>query len=222
MLKVTRKLGFRSSALRLARKGETIHEKHFHFDPEVLTAPKFSYLNGYWQTEKYFPAVSDRLRQEFQFRYLQDSKSRMLSDLIGQTSSVGLHIRRGDYLSNSANLEFHGLCGLDYFEQAIRQIGDRVNQPYFFIFSDEPEWARENLKLSYPTTIVDHNCGDHDYQDLRLMSQCQHQVIANSSFSWWAAWLNENPDKVVIAPSRWFNNAAIDTKDLIPSSWTRI
>jgi Glycosyl transferase family 11 len=221
-LKITRKMGFRSSALRLARKGVTLKENHFHFDPSILDASKYSYLDGYWQTEKYFPSIGDILRQEFQFKYLQDSKSKHLSSLIGSTNSVALHIRRGDYVSNSKNLEFHGLCSLDYYGQAIQLMSDRVDHPHFFVFSDEPQWVKENFKLECPVTVVDHHSGDLSYEDMRLISQCQHQIIANSSFSWWAAWLNNNPQKIVIAPLKWFNNASADIKDLIPNQWLSI
>ncbi len=221
-LKITRKMGFRSSALRLARQGEVIHEKQFHFDPNVLNAPKDSYLNGYWQSERYFPNVHEILRQEFQFKYSQDLKSRHLSALMSSTDSVAVHIRRGDYVENPTHLNHHGLCSLDYYERSTQSIINKVSDPHFFVFSDEPQWAKENLKLEFPVTIVDHNNDDYSYEDMRLMSQCKHQIIANSSFSWWAAWLNNHPQKIVIAPLKWFNNSPADTRDLIPTSWFRI
>jgi len=221
-LKITRKIGFRGSALRLARKGVAVQEKQFHFEPSVLSVPKYSYLDGYWQTERYFPDVREILRREFQVKYSQDSKSRSLSDLISHTNSVAIHIRRGDYVSNPGYHDIHGLCSLDYYHRSIRWIVDKVSDPHFFVFSDEPRWAKENLKIASLATIVDHNGGDRSYEDLRLMSQCKHQIIANSSFSWWAAWLNNNPQKSVIAPLRWFNDASVDAKDLVPSSWLRL
>ena len=221
-LKITRKLGFWGSALRLARKGAVIQEKQFHFDPNVLRVPKYSYLDGYWQTEKYFPDVREILRQEFQVKYWQDSKSESLSDLISSTNSIAIHIRRGDYAANSAYHYIHGLCSLDYYHQSTEWMISKVSNPHFFVFSDEPQWAKENLKLGFPLTIVDHNGGDRSYEDLRLMSQCKHQIIANSSFSWWAAWLNNHPQKSVIAPLKWFNNVSVDARDLIPTSWLRL
>lgn len=221
-LKITRKLGFRGSALRLARKGAVVQEKQFHFDPHVLSVSKYSYLDGYWQTEQYFPDVREILRQEFQVKYLQDSKSGSLSDLISRTNSVAIHIRRGDYATNSAYHHVHGLCSLDYYHRSTQWMIDKISNPRFFVFSDEPQWAKENLKLGFPVTIVDHNGGDRSYEDLRLMSQCKHQIIANSSFSWWAAWLNNHPQKSVIAPLKWFNNASFNASDLIPTSWLRL
>lgn len=111
---------------------------------------------------------------------------------------------------------------MEYYQRAVRQIADKVAQPHFFVFSDDPEWVRSNLLLDYPVTYVTHNSGDKSFEDLRLMSLCTHHIIANSSFSWWGAWLGRNADKAVIVPNRWFNDFPADTKDLLPSSWLRI
>ena len=136
--------------------------------------------------------------------------------------SVSVHIRRGDYLSNPAFYRFHGVCAVEYYEAAVGHLAGAVENPCFFLFSDDLDWARRNLRLDYPVTYVDHNGEDKDYEDLRLMSQCKHHIIANSSFSWWAAWLCANPGKIVIAPRKWFNDPNIDTADIIPASWRRI
>lgn len=223
VLKITRKLGFRNSALRLARKGATVSEKlEFHFDPDVLNAPKDSYLQGYWQSEKYFLDIQGILRQEFQVKYPQSSENRRLSELIQNTNSVAVHIRRGDYAANPALLEKHGLCDILYYQNAIQQMSEKIADVSFYVFSDEPDWAKLNLDLKFPTTFIDHNDETGAYEDMRLMSQCKHQIIANSSFSWWAAWLNNNPDKIVIAPLKWFNNAPAETQDLVPNQWVRL
>jgi hypothetical protein len=198
-----------------------ILEKHFHFDPEILRLPDGVYLDGYWQSEKYFKDIEDIIRQEFTVKTSQDSKNKELSELIASCESVSLHIRRGDFVSNFKTKRVHGICDLDYYSRAVKQITQTVNTPYFFVFSDEPEWARDNLKLSYQIKIVDHNGVDKSHEDLRLMSQCKYHIIANSTFSWWGAWLNARPEKIVIAPKKWFNTNKNDTKDLLSEQcWT--
>ena len=199
-----------------------IHEKHFQFDPEIINLPDGVYLDGYWQSEKYFTNIEDVLRKELVVKIPQEGKNKELAELMASCESVSLHIRRGDYVSNSIASSVLGTCNLDYFYRCIEQLALTVNSPHFFIFSDEPEWARDNLKIPHPTTFVDHNGPDKDYEDLRLMSQCKHHIIANSSFSWWGAWLCNNPDKIIFAPRKWFSIEEHNTKDLIPDNWYRI
>ena len=126
------------------------------------------------------------------------------------------------YAANSAYHYIHGLCSLDYYHQSTQRMINKVSDLHSIVFSDKPQWTKENLKLEFPLTIVDHNRGDRNYEDLRLMSQCKHQIVANSSFSWWAAWLNDHPQKSVISPLKWFNNVSVDARDLIPTSWLRL
>jgi len=199
-----------------------IREKHFHYDQAILRLPDNVYLDGYWQSEKYFLGISEIIRQEFRVKTPQTGKDKELAERwISKTDSINLHIRRGSYLLPPYN-SYHGTCALDYYLQGVECIAQRVKEPHFFIFSDDPEWARDHLNLPYPTTLVDHNGADRDYEDLRLMTQCKHHVIANSTFSWWAAWLCENPQKIVIAPRKWFNESNHDTRDLIPDSWLQL
>jgi hypothetical protein len=197
-------------------------EKHLHFDPKILDAPNNILLFGYWASEKYFADITDILRRELVVKHQQDAQSQMFSDRMQSTESVSLHVRRGDYVQNPVTNKFHGTCNQDYYDCAVRYIAERVINPHFFIFSDEPEWVKENLKIDFPMTVVDCNDASRNYEDLRLMSTCKHNIIANSSFSWWGAWLNPNPHKVVIAPKKWFNEAKINTKDLIPESWIKL
>jgi hypothetical protein len=103
----------------------------------------------------------------------------------------------------------------------VEHIAQKIGNPHFFIFGDDPEWARTNLKLPYPNTLVDHNQADKNYEDLRLMSQCRHNIVANSSFSWWGAWLNPNEDKIVLAPKRWLAKAEANCPDIIPARWVK-
>ena len=98
----------------------------------------------------------------------------------------------------------------------------KITNPHFFIFSDDQKWVKDNFKIKYPIAFIDHNASKKDYEDLRLMSLCKHNIIANSSFSWWGAWLNSNPKKIVIAPKEWFADPSIDTSDLIPPGWIRL
>ena len=197
-------------------------EKQFDFDPKILDAPNNILLDGYWQSEKYFADISDILRREFVVKYQQDAQSQMFSDRIQSTESVSLHVRRADYVQNALTNKIHGTCDQDYYDRAIRYIAERVNHPHFFIFSDEPEWVKDNLKIGFPMTVVDCNDASRNYEDLRLMSTCKHNIIANSSFSWWGAWLNPNPDKLVITPEQWFNDKKRNTKDLIPEQWVKM
>lgn len=193
----------------------------FDFDANILNAPGDVYLDGYWQSEKYFAEIENIIRKEFAVKTAQEGKNLELAELIASTDSVSLHIRRGDYISDPETKKVHGICNLDYYSSCVEQLTEKLRNPHFFVFSDDPDWARDNLNLSYPMTLVNHNGMDKDYEDLRLMGQCKHHIIANSSFSWWGAWLCENPNKIVIAPERWFNDPNINTNDLIPNTWIR-
>lgn len=197
-------------------------KKLFHFDPDILDLPDGVYLEGSWQNEKYFADIETIIRQEFTVKITQASKDKELAEQIASCESVSLHIRRGDYVSNPHTKQFHGTCDRDYYLRCVERLTQTVKNPHFFIFSDEPGWAHNNLKLPYPMTIVDHNKADKNYEDLRLMSQCKHHVIVNSTFSWWGAWLSQNPEKIVFAPKRWLKSDDYDPKDLIPDKWIKV
>ena len=199
-----------------------IREKHFHFDPDILNLPDGVYLDGYWQSEKYFADIAGIIRQEFTVKTPQKGKDKELAEQITSCESVSLHIRRGDFVSDSHTNQVHGTCDLDYYRRCVENFTPTVKHPHFFIFSDEPQWARDNLKLPFSTTLVDHNGVDKNYEDMRLMSQCKHHIIANSSFSWWGAWLNPIEDKLVFAPKRWFTKDNRNLHDLIPNQWIKV
>jgi len=196
-----------------------VAEKHFHFDPEVYRAPDQSYLAGYWQSEKYFSDIEDIIRKDFTFKQEPDEKNKKIIHQIRGGDTVSVHIRRRDYVTDPATAKVHGTCPLDYYRQAIALIVQKITAPKFFVFSDDIVWAQHNLKFIASAFFVDHNQQRQDYEDLRLMSYCHHHIIANSTFSWWGAWLSTHHDKVVIAPRQWFQNTNIDTRDLIPSNW---
>lgn len=197
-------------------------EKHFHFDPDMLTLHDDVYLAGYWQSERYFTDVADLIRCECTVTTLPEGKNLDMHDEIAACEAVSVHVRRGDYVTDPEVLAMHGTCSVDYYEKAASYITERVKHPVFFIFSDEPQWVRDNIKLNHPVNIVTHNGPDRGYEDMRLMSLCRHHIIANSSFSWWGAWLNPKQDKIVIAPKRWFNDHDADTRDICPDSWVRL
>jgi len=207
----------------LEKRDQNIYsERHFDFDPVILQLPDNTYLNGYWQSEKYFTEIRDILLREFAFKYEQNAKSREITCQIEKTESVSLHIRRGDYAHDPLTNKVHGLCSFDYYTNAVNYITQKKSNCHFYIFSDDHAWVCENFKIDYPFTMVDHNDTSTNYDDLRLMSLCRHNIIANSAFSWWGAWLNANPEKIVVAPEKWFNDKYLDTKDLIPEAWIKI
>lgn len=196
-------------------------KKLFSFDPKILRLPDGVYLDGYWQTEKYFVDITGIIRQEATVKFQQTGKDKGLADMIASTESISLHIRRGDYVSNPKTKQWHGICGIDYYARCVEHIAQIVQNPHFFIFSDEPEWVRTNLKIPYPNTLVDHNDADKNYEDLRLMSQCRYNIIANSSFSWWGAWLNPRKNKLVLTPQRWLAKREVNCADIIPARWIK-
>lgn len=192
------------------------------FKQELFEVTGDIYLDGYWQSEKYFTEIEDVIRREFEVKWPFDGRNRELAEQITNSNSVSLHVRRGDYLTNPQINRLHGLCGIDYYQMCVNELVSKAPNPHFFVFSDDPEWSRDNLRLSYPTTFVTHNGEDRDFEDLRLMSLCRHHIIANSTFSWWGAWLSRNPSKLVFAPRRWFTDSQLDATDLIPDDWIRI
>lgn len=208
----------------IADEQKYTQERQFHFDPQILKRTGDIYLDGFWQTEKYFKDIQDILRKEITVKSPLQGRDADIAREIEATNSVMMHIRRGDYVTNQQTNEYHGTCGLDYYRKAIAIIAEKVPSPHFFIFSDDHEWVKENIVLEYPSTYVDHNNADKNYEDLRLMSLCKHHIIANSSFSWWGAWLSQNTHKIVIGPKGWFNNPKKKsiTSDVIPSDWITI
>lgn len=199
-----------------------IIEKSFNFDPEILNLPNNVYLEGYWQAENYFKSIEKIIRKDFSFKSHLEGKNREISKLM-QDNSVSLHVRRSDYVNNPETNSFHGTCNLDYYSKAINLIAQKVNNPKIFVFSDDMEWVRKNLNIPYQTYFIEWNKDENSFEDMRLMSLCSYNIIANSSFSWWSAWLNQNPDKIVIAPQKWFNLPEINThQDLIPEDWIRL
>lgn len=179
------------------------------------------YLIGYWQSERYFAPIADTIRREVRVNAAPEGCNARVLDEIAAGDAVAIHVRRGDYVSNPAATAYHGLCGLDYYRAAIRRLCESVPQPHFFVFSDDLDWVRANLDTGHPTTFVGHNT-DTPWEDLRLMAACRHFIVANSSFSWWGAWLGEWPGKQVIAPARWFQADHGGEGEIVPAGWLRM
>jgi len=211
----------------LPKLGDWVRGKRFVVEPQTswwpgLTAvPEECYLVGYWQSEKYFKHMSDVIRSDFSFSGSLGDCNAALAAKIDSCNAVSLHVRRGDYVANPLTLATHGLCSLDYYQRAVNHIAAHVEKPVFFIFSDDVHWARENLSLNFPCNYVSQNSGTESYNDMRLMTFCRHNIIANSSFSWWGAWLNSYKEKIVVAPMRWFA-INCDSRDLVPEDWVKL
>lgn len=212
---------------------EVFTQPYYHFYPDFFSLPNSIYLNGYFQSEKYFAPVRDKLTQWYSPEAPLDEENLKIIQTMSSSQSVSIHVRRGDYTSKQYNSFFGGL-DKSYYTTALQLIRNRVSKPSFYIFSDDIAWCKSNLMLSEPVTYVEHNKGEHSYKDLILMSRCRNNIIANSSFSWWGGWLNPNPAKIVVAPKQWFRTDYYDgkepvyperhynTNDLIPDSWERI
>jgi len=200
-----------------------LKERNFFLEKKVSGLSANVYLEGFWQSEKYFRDIRNILIEDFSPLLPIDEYNRKYIELISDVDSISVHIRRGDYVLNPETLNYHGICDIKYYDSAISYFLKNVKRPHFFIFSDDIEWAKKNIIINSPVKYIENNYSNNkNYMDLILMKNCKHNIIANSSFSWWGAWLNTNPDKIVTAPKKWFNAPNIDTKDLIPESWIKI
>lgn len=199
-----------------------IKEQNNLFDQNILKAPSDTFMQGFWQTEKYFKEIAGTIRNEFTFKTPPSDANRKLADEILQNNAVSIHVRRTDYITDSASNQAHGTCDLNYYRNAINYIAKHIEAPHFYIFSDDMPWVKENLKFGFATTFIDFNNANTNYEDLRLMSLCKHNIIANSTFSWWGAWLNNYDKKIVIVPEKWFNDKNRSSVDLIPEDWNKL
>jgi hypothetical protein len=202
----------------LLRNGRVVVEPHFRYWPGLWSVRAPCYLSGYWQSPMYFGPVAAQIRSDFAFPWSLSPEGLRFAETIASSCAVSIHVRRGDYAANPATLKMHGLCSLDYYQRAISHIASRVERPKFFVFSDDMEWSMANLKIPFETCYVGAQQKLPAREDLRLMSLCRHHVIANSTFSWWAAWLNSRVDKIVCAPQQWFADSQ-DVGSLFPTEW---
>lgn len=196
----------------------------------ILYQPTFEALmgdvimSGYFQNESYFNNIPELLRKDFSFKYPLTGKNKDIAGQVSENQSIAVHIRRGDYLNKNSQSNF-AILEKDYYEKAINYISAHVKNPKFYVFSEDFDWIKDNLNFKeFPVTFIDWNKGKDSYIDMQLMSLCKHNIIANSSFSWWSAWLNNNEEKRVIAPERWFvdeqKNKLLDC--FYPQGWIKI
>jgi len=218
--------GWKNILLSLLKRNQNgvfqkIYEKSTSFDSYILSLPDNSYLIGYWQSEMYFINIENIIRQDFQFTHPPIGENKRIIPELKGNHSVAIHIRRGDYIANPSTNSTHGVCSLDYYNRAMEYIESYCNEPHYYIFSDDPKWARQNITSKHNIKIIDWN-QDAPYEDLRLMSLCNHHIIANSSFSWWGAWLGKKEGQIVIAPDPWFNDPIYNTSDIYVRDWVCI
>lgn len=198
-------------------ESERTHAYDEHFDQ----APANAYLLGYRQTERYLLPVADLLRQRFRPRRMGPRALAFAGRIATASAPVAVHVRRGDYVENLSTNHLFGVPAPDYYERAARIVESRADADSltFFVFSDDIAWCRERLRLPGETVFVSGETAAHE--DLDLMRRCKHNIIANSSFSWWGAWLGETDSSVVVAPEPWFENYPGDTSQQVPERWSR-
>lgn len=198
-----------------------LREPHFHYTADFSTLSEPVFLEGYWQSERYFQEIRSLLLQEFALREPLPSASQEILEEISAYDAICVHVRRGDYLSNPIAAKVHGTCPVDYYRAGVSELCQGLERPRCFVFSDDPGWVRASLAFDCSMTVVDVNGTDDAHLDLVLMAACHHFLIANSSLSWWAGWLGAHAGKKVIAPARWFLTLDKDTRDLLPEPWQR-
>lgn len=199
-------------------------ETSFEFQENLFLINKPVYLEGYFQSFKYFVGYEGFIRQLFSFPIDEiDEVNKKILNKIKNLNSVAIHVRRGDYVNDEITAQYHGSCSLDYYLEAIKLMASKNKDFTLVFFSDDSDWVKEKfIDLPYSKIVVDHNKEENSWKDMLLMSSCNHNIIANSSFSWWAAWLNENLEKIVVAPKKWFATSDKNANDLIPSEWIRL
>lgn len=202
-----------------------IYEKSQAFRPDILDLEGNVYLHGYWQSPKYFEGYEEVIRTSFTFKKILPAHLSPLADRINNTNAISLHVRGQDYVNRPQTAAVHKVCGLDYYKKAVELMQEKVPDAYFFVFTDDPEYTRQFLSLDFPHELVTASLWnkDADY-DMQLMSLCRHHIIANSSFSWWGAWLNPDLDKIVCMPDRWFADEIKNQQiqDIYPDGWLRL
>ena len=201
------------------RKTMCMERRNLALDMTILTHKGDCYYDGYWQHEEYFSAVKESIWKVFSFQKMTNKRNVEIAERLRMSNSISLHIRRGDYINHPL---FRGICDLDYYKRAICCMEEYVHPQLYCIFSNDIQWCKSNLRDLLPckeVVYVDWNKGSESYLDMQLMSLCNHNIIANSSFSWWGAWLNRHPQRLVISPRKW-TNAKIE--DPIPQSWIRL
>lgn len=179
-------------------------------------------VDGYFQSENYFSSIASMIRQDFQAKEFSDEQNIQLGKRINATNAVAVHVRRGDYISNPGASAHHNLLDNEYYSDAMKIINGKIKDPFYYVFSDDPEWCREQFKAVKNIEVVELNQMANRHYDLFHMMHCKDHIIANSSFSWWGAWLAEHPEQIVIAPLHWFKQESAGNLKIIPERWIRI
>ena len=212
------KFGRRPSLVRLDEHSEPFQS----FQPRFFSQTDDVYLDGHWQNEKYFADIRNKLLTELTPKQLSTYTQKLAGEIKGE-NSVAIHVRRGDYISNKHANKFHGVMEADYYQEALEQIAKQVGKVRCYVFSDDIAWCKDSLTLDSSAVYVTGNGPERGCEDIYLMQQCSHDVIANSSFSWWGAWLNNNPGKIVVAPKNWFRDKIANKKmHIVPDNWIRL
>jgi hypothetical protein len=188
---------------------------------EKFNFQKDYYFMGHWMNMRYFDGYENRIKALFQLKdkdFYQTGEAREMLD--SDYDTVSVHIRRGDYLSS----EFMEKIEMDYYNKALEVIRTKVPNPFLYIFTNDPDWVRDEFNYQIPYVLVSGNKGSDSYKDMMLMSLCKHNIIANSSFSWWGAFLNKNKDAIIISPAKWYSAIEKNTHvhNMIPEKWTRL
>jgi hypothetical protein len=212
---------YRHNTAFFSRFGRNIYkEPHFHFDKNFSCLKDPVFLDGFWQSPFYFQDIESTIRKDFTVKPELVSKVLEKGKELEQRSSVAVHVRRGDF-TNKAATSYHGILSAFYYEKAIGLIKEKDPSACIYFFSDDIEWVKQNLAVDKNVQFIS-SFENSAIEDFYLMTKCRHNIVANSSFSWWPAWLNSNPDKMVIAPKKWFVDTTINTNDLIPPEWRRL
>jgi hypothetical protein len=202
-------------------KPNHIFERGHTFNPDILKLNDNKYLDGFWQDEQYFKDYENIIKSDLSFKNSAQGLNKKILAEINQVNAVCIHVRRGDYVTNKLAQKLLGTQPLKYYEDAIKVINEKVVNPVFYVFSDDIAWSRKNLNFKYPVKYIDNN-RENPTEDLRLMSNCKYFIIANSTFSWWGAWLSSYKDKIVIAPKNWFTDEERNINNLVPAGWLKI
>ncbi|HLO79809.1 MAG TPA: alpha-1,2-fucosyltransferase [Chitinophagaceae bacterium] len=197
-------------------KRRIVYERELVYDANMWEVEDDAYLAGYWQDLRYFQECEADIRNDFTFRDEPDQLNQSWLNRIKAVNSVGIHVRRGDYLTDKFTLEQVGMADMTYYKNAVQFVEQNITEPHYFVFTDDPDWVRKKFDIGVKYELIAHNNQENAYQDLRLLSACNHQVISNSSFGWWGAWLNSNTDKIVVAPRVWRINGPDMYK---PATW---
>jgi hypothetical protein len=201
-----------------------VHEPAYTWGPVQLPQGRDVWLNGYWQSERYFAAHKKALKVQFAVKAAATGINTRLLKVIraAGAKACAVHVRRGDYVSSGFASRTHGTVSPEYYGAAVTRLRSQVKGAKLFVFSDDPVWARANMPFAAQASFIDANGPEAPEQDLRLMAACRHFVLANSTFSWWGAWLGEGPRSLVLAPKRWFKTSKLDARDLLPERWERV